>query len=69
VTIYITVLKFGLARRVDPEPGRPGPGTGPGVGKNLLGRWFGETRLTQQVDPGPGAPSQTRSLFIYINRR
>jgi len=31
------VLKPGPARRVDPGPGRPGPGTGPGLSKNQLG--------------------------------
>ena len=29
-TVKIIVLKSGPARRVDPGPGRPGAGTGPG---------------------------------------
>jgi hypothetical protein len=36
---------------------RPRPGTGPGGGKNPLGKWPSETRSTRRVDPGPG---QTR---------
>ena len=32
-----SVLKPGPARRVDPGPGRPGPGTGPGGGKTCSG--------------------------------
>jgi len=51
-----SVLKPGPARRVDPGPGRPGPGTGPGGGKNPLGNWPGETRSTRDpvhpVKPG-----------------
>jgi hypothetical protein len=54
--LSISVLKPEPARRVDPGPSRPGPGTGPGGGKNLLGK----TRSTQRVDPGPGPPGQTR---------
>jgi len=67
-----TVLKPGPARRVDPEPGQPGPRTGPGGGKNPLGSWPGESRSTRRVDPGPGPPGQTRVrpglFFLYINR-
>jgi hypothetical protein len=37
----ITVLKPGLTRRVDLGPGRLGPGTGSGGGKNPLGSWLG----------------------------
>ena len=51
-----SVLKPGPARRVDPGPGRPGPGIGPGGGKNPLGNWPGETRSTRDpvhpVKPG-----------------
>ena len=70
------VLKPGPARWVDPGPGRPGHGTGPGGGKNPLGSWPGETRSTRRVDPGPGPPGQTRLrpglFFLYlidVNRR
>jgi len=35
--IKTIVLKPGSARRVDPGLGQPGPGTGPGGGKNQLG--------------------------------
>lgn len=45
------VLKPGLAQRVDPRTGRPGPGTGPGGGKNSPRSWPGETRSTP-VNPG-----------------
>jgi hypothetical protein len=68
-----SVLKPGPARRVDPGPGRPGPRTGPGGGKNPLGNWPGETRSTRRVDPGPGPPGQTRvrpgQLTIVRERR
>jgi hypothetical protein len=50
------VLKPGLARRVNPGPGRPGPGTGPGLSKNPPRSWPGETRSTRRVDPEPGRP-------------
>jgi len=56
------VLKPGPARRVDPGPSRPGPGIGPGGGKNPFGNWPGKTRSTRQVDPGPGPPGQ---FFLY----
>ena len=52
-----------------PGPGRPGPETGPGGGKNPLGNWPGETRSTRWVDPGPGPPGQTRvrpGQFFFI---
>ena len=45
--VAISVLKPGPARRVDPGPGRPGPGTGPGGGKNPLRNWPRETRSTR----------------------
>ena len=54
------VLKPGPARRVDPGPGRPGPGTGPGLSKNPLGSWPGGTRSTRVN------PVETRPVFIYI---
>jgi hypothetical protein len=64
------LLKPGLARRVDPGPGRPEPGTGPDGGKNPLGNWPGETRSTRRVDPGPGPPGQTwvrpGQFFFYL---
>jgi hypothetical protein len=35
--------------------GRPGPETGPGLSKNPLRSWPGETRSTHLIDPGkPG---------------
>ena len=37
LSIKNIVLKPGPARRVDPGPGRPGHGTGPGGGQNLVG--------------------------------
>ena len=55
------VLKPGPARRVDPGPGRPGPGTGPGLSKNPLGSWPGGTRSTRVN------PVETRPVFIYIH--
>jgi len=66
IWLIISVLKLGPARRVDPGPGRPGPGTGPGGDKNPLGNWPGETRSTRRVDPGPGPPGQ---LTIVRERR
>jgi len=51
VFVIASVLRPGPARWVDPGPGRPGPGTGPGGGKNPLGSWSGETRSTRWVDP------------------
>jgi len=54
--VLIIVLKPGPARRVDPGPDRPGHGTGPGLGKNPLGSWLGETRLTRRVNPEPERP-------------
>jgi len=51
------------------RPGRPGPETGPGGGKNPLGSWPGETRSTRRVDPGTGPPGQTQlrpDLFFFI---
>ena len=49
------VLKPGPARRVNPGPGRARPGTGPGLSKNRVGSWPGETR-------NPGDPAS----FFYI---
>jgi hypothetical protein len=73
VTAFHSVLKPGSARRVDPGPGRPGPGTSPGGGKNPLGNWPGETQSTRRVDQGPGPPGQTRvrpgQLTIVRERR
>jgi hypothetical protein len=51
-----TVLKPGPARRVDPGPGRPGPGIDPGLSKNPHGSWSGEIRSTRWVDPEPDRP-------------
>jgi hypothetical protein len=53
------VLKPEPARRVDPGPGQPGPGTGPGLGKNPSGSWPGGTWSTW-VNPAETQP------FIYI---
>jgi hypothetical protein len=64
--VSISVLKLGPARRVDPGPGRPGPGTGPGGGKNPFGSWPGETRSTRQVDPGPSPPGWDPVYFFFI---
>jgi len=69
IQVFTNVLKPGPAWRVDPGPGRPGPGTGPGGGKNPLGNWPGETRSTRRVDLGPGPPGQTRvrlGCLFYI---
>jgi hypothetical protein len=49
-------LKPRPARRVDPGPSRLGPGTGPGVGKNPIGRWPGETWSTRQDSGHPVKP-------------
>jgi hypothetical protein len=68
---YVSIfLKPGPARRVDPGPGRPGAGTGPGLRKNSQG--FGPAKpgrpggLTR--DPAdPGKPRQDPAdFFIYI---
>jgi hypothetical protein len=59
--LLIRVLKPEPAWRVDSGPGRPGPGTGPGGGKNPLGNWLGETRSTRD----PVHPGETRSLFFF----
>jgi hypothetical protein len=56
LNVGIRVLKPGPARQVYPGPGQPGPGTGPGGGKNPLGSWPSETRSTRRVDPGPSPP-------------
>jgi hypothetical protein len=56
-------LKPGLARRVDPEPGWPRPGTSPGLNKNLPGSWSDET----QVNPEPSRLGQTSGdLFLFL---
>ena len=47
LTIVDIVLKPGPARQVDLGPSRPELGTGPGLSKNQLGIWLGETRSTQ----------------------
>ena len=64
--VLIRVLKPGPAQRVDPGPGRPGPGIGPGGGKNQLGNWSGETQSTRDpvhlVNPG-----ETSQIFFYID--
>jgi hypothetical protein len=50
--IIIIFIILEIDRRVDPGPGRPGHGTGPGLSKNPPGSWPGETRSTRRVDPG-----------------
>ena len=68
----LVTLKHSFKTRTGPagRPGRPGPETDPGGGKNPLGNWPGETRSTRRVDPGPGPPGQTRvrpgQFFFYI---
>jgi len=62
VMVLSSVLKPGPARRVDPGPGRPGPGTGPGLSKNPRGSWPGETRSTR-VNP---AETQLPSFFCFL---
>jgi hypothetical protein len=66
-----SVLKPGPARQVDPGPGRPGPGTGPGGGKNPLGNWPGKTRSTRDpVHPvKPGWDPVNFFLLLVIKRR
>jgi hypothetical protein len=59
------VLKLGPAWRVDPRPGQPGPGTGPGLSKNPSGSWPGETRSTRNRVTRAN-PAETRPLFLYI---
>jgi hypothetical protein len=56
--VFIIVLKPGPARRVDPGPGRPGPGTGPGLSKNPPGSGLGETRSTR-VNPAETRPKES----------
>ena len=56
--MWSIVLKPGPARRVDPGPGRPGHGTGPGLSKNPPRSWSGETRSTRN-------PAETRPLFFF----
>jgi len=53
------VLKPGMARWVDPGPGRLELRTSPGLSDNSSGSWPGETQSTRWVDLEPG-------LFIYI---
>ena len=60
------VLKPGPARRVDPGPGRPGPGTGPGLSKNPPGSWPGETRSTRRVNRNPVDPGKPGYRFLRI---
>jgi hypothetical protein len=54
----ITVIKSGLARRVDPGPGRPGGWTGPGLIKDRLCKQHGQTRATQ------ANPNETQFFFF-----
>jgi hypothetical protein len=61
-TVSTTFLKPGSAKRVDPGPSRPRPGTSSGGGKNPLGSWPGGTQSTRRVDPGPGPPGL---FFLY----
>jgi hypothetical protein len=63
-TKLTSVLRPGLARRVNPGPGRPGPVAGPGLSKKQVGNWPGQTRSTRRVDPGPGWDPGL--FFIYI---
>jgi hypothetical protein len=46
-----SVIKLGLARRIDPGPGRPGGWIDPGLLKDRLGQQLGQTRATRRVDP------------------
>jgi hypothetical protein len=64
--VMCIVLKPGPAWRVDPGPSQPEPGTGPGLSKNPLESWPGETRLTQVN------PAETRLpsfFFLYRFKR
>jgi len=66
---YMQSFKTRTGSAGRPGSGRPGPGTGPGGGKNLLWSWPGKTRSTRRVDPGPGPPGQTRvrpGQFYFI---
>ena len=65
---FTTVIKPGLARRVDPGPGRPGGWTGPGLTKDLA-------VATARPNPGdpvgrPGTranPNETRFFFFFFS--
>ena len=59
-TELTSVLRPGLARRVNPGPGRPGPVAGPGLSKKQAGNWPGQTR------PARPNPAETRVYFFYI---
>jgi len=60
------VLKPGQARRVDPVPGRPEPGTGPDWGKNSLGNWPGKTRSTRNpIHPAKPGWDPVNFFFIF----
>jgi hypothetical protein len=69
ISVVNMVLKPGPTRRVDPGPGRPGHGTGPGLSKNSPGNWPGETR-GPAGQPGTRPtrvnPAETRPLFFLI---
>ena len=54
---YKYSLNHSFKTRTGPT-GRPGPGTGPGRGKNPLGNWPGKTRSTRSN------PGETRSIFF-----
>ena len=59
-----SVLRPGPARRVDPGPGRPGPGTGPGGGKNPLESWPGDSGSTRDPDH-PVKPGWDTVYFFF----
>jgi hypothetical protein len=54
----VTVIKPGLARRVDKGPGRPGGWTGLGLIKDRLWQSPGQTRAN---------PDETRCFFFFSN--
>jgi hypothetical protein len=56
-----TIIKPGPAQRIDPEPGRPGGWTGPGLIKDRLWQQPGQTRATRRVDP----EDETRFFFFF----
>lgn len=51
------VFKPGLARQVNPGPGRPEPGIGSDLSKNPPENWPYKTRSIRRVNPEPSRDS------------
>jgi hypothetical protein len=65
---------YNFETRTDP-PGRPGPGTGPGLSKNPPGSWPDKTRSTQKsskihhITSIVNKKKNLKSVVIFNNRR